>query len=197
MSGNSLFPVFIRPDKIKFLIVGGGFVGLEKIGYMFRHAPECRVRLVAPEIKTEIFELAEKYPTQIELIQEKFKKEHLEGIQAVIVGTAFNDLNREIHKIAKAENLFVNVADTPNLCDFYLSSVVKKGDLKIAISSNGKSPTLTKRVRELLEDVLPEEMDDLLQNLKEIRDSLKGDFEEKVKQLDDITSVMINKNKKQ
>ena len=60
--------------------------------------------------------------------------------------------------------------------------------MKVAISSNGKSPTLTKRIREMLEDVLPEDIATQLDRLKEIRDSLKGDFEEKVKQLDEITA---------
>ncbi len=73
-----------------------------------------------------------------------------------------------------------------------MSSVVKKADLKIAIPSNGKSPTLTKRMRVLLEDVIPEEIDDLLENLNQIRDQLKGDFEYKVKKLDEITSVFKN-----
>ena len=106
-----------------------------------------------------------------------------------MIATDNNKVNKQIQKLAKKKNILVNVADTPELCDFYLSSVVKKGDLKIAISSNGKSPTLTKRIREVLDDVLPEEIDELLQNLQQVRDLLKGDFEYKVKELDKITSI--------
>ena len=108
----------------------------------------------------------------------------------VISATDIPDLNIEVHRLAKQKGKLINVADTPDLCDFYLASVVKKGDLKVAISSNGKSPTLTKRMREMLTDVLPEEIDDLLQNLAQIRDQLKGDFEEKVNKLNEITSEM-------
>jgi len=190
--GNLLFPVFLRPDKIHFLIIGGGFVGTEKISYMFKHAPECKVRLVAPEIKDEIKSLQNQFPNQIELRQKPFSEDDLEGINVVIIGTANFELNKEIHSLVKSKGILVNVADTPDLCDFYLSSVVKKGDLKIAISSNGKSPTLTKRIRELLEEALPEELDDVIQNLKIIRDNLKGDFEEKVKRLDEITKTLTN-----
>ena len=193
--GNLLFPIFVKMDKLKTLIVGGGEVGWEKLGMMFRHANNGKIRLVAPEIKQEIVDLSEKYPELIELHYKKFDETDLREIDMVIVATADHDLNVSVHKTAKAHKILTNVADTPALCDFYLSSVVKKGDLKIAISSNGKSPTLTKRMRELLEDVLPEEIDDLLENLKEIRDQLKGDFEYKVQKLDEITSVFKNPTK--
>lgn len=190
--GNVLFPVFFRMEKLNTLIVGGGEVGLEKLGMMFRHANNAKITLVAPEIKPEIVELSQQYPDNIQLIYRKFEEQDLENKDLLIIATAFNDLNKEIHAIAKSKKIITNVADTPALCDFYLSSVVKKGDLKIAISSNGKSPTLTKRIRELLEEVLPEEIDDVLQNLNDIRDQLKGDFEYKVQKLNEITSAMKN-----
>jgi len=87
----------------------------------------------------------------------------------------------------------VNVADTPDLCDFYLGGIVTKGNLKIAISTNGKSPTAAKRLRQLLEEVLPEEIDDLLDNLNAYRDTLKGDSEYKVKAMNEITEGFVKK----
>jgi precorrin-2 dehydrogenase/sirohydrochlorin ferrochelatase len=87
----------------------------------------------------------------------------------------------------------INVADTPELCDFYLGGVVTKGDLKIAISTNGKSPTLAKRIREMLEEAIPENINDLLENLNKLRKSLKGDFESKVEQLNEITKIWKSK----
>jgi len=88
-------------------------------------------------------------------------------------------------------HLLVNVADTPDLCDFYLGSTVQKGALKVGISTNGQSPTLAKRFREILEDVLPEDVPSLLKNLKSIRDRLKGDFEYKVNTLNTITTKLL------
>lgn len=194
-SGNHLFPVFLRVDKLQILIVGGGEVGLEKIGFMFRHSETGNVRLVGKEIKPEIKSLAEKYPDNIRLFERAFEDNDLENTDILIVATEDNTLNRAIRDKAKAKGILVNVADKPDICDFYLSSVVKKGDLKIAISSNGKSPTLIKRMRELLEDVLPEEIDALLQNLKAIRDELKGDFQSKVDKLNEITAEMKKKKR--
>lgn len=195
--GNLLFPVFLRLDQLNLLIVGGGYVGWEKLGMMFRHADNAKVTLVAPEIKEEIVNLAKEYPNQITLIQRPFEEQDLEGKDVVLIATCIHELNKEVHYLAKKHKLLTNVADTPELCDFYLSSVVQKGDLKIAISSNGKSPTLTKRIREMLEDVLPDSIAELLDKLKDIRNHLKGDFEYKVQKLDEITSVMQEKNKKE
>jgi siroheme synthase (precorrin-2 oxidase/ferrochelatase) len=75
-----------------------------------------------------------------------------------------------------------------------LGSIVQKGDLKIGISTNGKSPTFAKRFREFLEDLLPDNVQELLDNLHTYRAKLKGDFEEKVKKLNELTnSVMSDK----
>jgi len=102
-------------------------------------------------------------------------------------------VNKQIHEDAKAENILINVADTPELCDFYLGGIVTKGNVKIAISTNGKSPTLAKRMRQFFEDVIPDNINDLAENLNEFRKSVKGDFEEKVKTLNNLTKEIVNK----
>jgi siroheme synthase-like protein len=86
----------------------------------------------------------------------------------------------------------INVADKPELCDFYLGSIVQKGNLKIAISTNGKSPTIAKRLKEVLNEGLPGELDTTLEQMSRLRNTLKGDFAEKVKTLNEITSVLID-----
>ena len=91
--------------------------------------------------------------------------------------------------------MLINVADKPALCDFYLGGIVTKGDLKIAISTNGKSPTVAKRLRQLFEAILPDTIDELLQNLQTYRQQLKGNFEEKVATLNQLTASLINTNK--
>jgi siroheme synthase-like protein len=83
------------------------------------------------------------------------------------------------------------VADTPDLCDFYLGSIVQKGDLKIAISTNGKSPTLAKRIRAFLEDVIPEEIQESLEGMEAVRKTLKGDFQAKIQALNELTKDLI------
>ena len=88
----------------------------------------------------------------------------------------------------------VNVADNPPFCDFYMGGIVTKGHVKIAISTNGQSPTTAKRLRQFFEDVIPENVDDLVQNLNEFRKTIKGDFEHKVQTLNEFTKGLISKN---
>ncbi|MEQ9425467.1 MAG: bifunctional precorrin-2 dehydrogenase/sirohydrochlorin ferrochelatase [Cyclobacteriaceae bacterium] len=191
ISGNRLFPIFLKMDQIETLIVGGGAVGLEKITGILKNDPLANIKLVAPEIRDEIRVLAQQFPNVL-LIERNFEVQDLDGIDLAVLATANRETNFEIRKQTKARGIITNVADTPDLCDFYLGSTVKKGNLKLGISTNGKSPTVSKRLRQLFEEVLPEEMDELLNNLKAVRDSLQGDFEYKVNRLNEITAEFLN-----
>lgn len=192
-TGNVLFPVFFKLHELEVLVVGGGYVGLEKLQAILKNSPQTSVTLVGKEILQEdIYRLAEQHPN-VTVIESAFRRYHLRGKDLVFLATNDRGLHEKIKKITRRRHIMTNVADTPDLCDFYLSSVVKKGDLKIAVSSNGKSPTLTKRIREYLEEAIPDDVQQLLDNLKEVRDQLKGDFEYKVQQLNEVTSNWLNK----
>lgn len=191
--GNQLFPIFLKLNELNTLIVGGGYVGMEKVTAVLANSPSATVTLVAPEIRAEIRELAEQFPN-LALLHREYVPEDLEEKDLVLVATNNKALNIRIKQQARARKLLANVADTPDHCDFYLSSVVPKGHLKIAISTNGKSPTVAKRVKEVLLEAFPDEIEQVLDQLQEIRNSLKGDFSEKVKQLDQITAVLVKKN---
>lgn len=190
ITGNKLFPVFLKLENLRVLIVGGGSVALEKLKAVLENSPAVQVLLVAPSVSPEIKALAAAHEG-VELREEAFAPRHLEGMQLVI--TAVNDvaLSEHIRGAAHAKGLLVNAADKPDLCDFYLSSVVKKGDLKIAISTNGKSPTMAKRVKETLDEAFPDEINEVLENLYHIRNNLNGDFRKKVERLNAITSEMV------
>ncbi|GAB3543217.1 precorrin-2 dehydrogenase/sirohydrochlorin ferrochelatase family protein [Spirosoma fluminis] len=186
---NTLFPIFVKAEKLHILIVGGGYVGLEKLTAVLANSPEARITLVAPEIREEIREMAGQYP-KLELILQAYTDSHLADKELVIVGTNDKAVNQQVQQDCKSRRILVNVADTPDLCDFYLSSVVKKGDLKIAVSTNGKSPTFAKRFREVLEEILPDSLQETLDNLTVIRNQLKGDFVQKMEKLNEITKVL-------
>jgi uroporphyrin-III C-methyltransferase len=191
-SKNDLFPVFLKLHELRLLIVGGGYVGLEKITAVLQNSPLANITLIAPEIRPEIQELAKEYPN-IKLEFKSFQTKDLGDKDLVIVATNDKELNKDIKGWAKQVGILCNVADTPDQCDFYLGSVVKKGSLKLAISTNGQSPTMAKRIREALEDVFPDELEAVFSQLREIRKQLKGDFEEKVRKLDEITKVISEK----
>ena len=188
--GNLLFPVFLKIDQLRLLVVGGGNVGLEKLEALLKNNPNATVTLVATTIKPEIYELTKEHPG-VKLVNRSFLPDDLADVDVLILATGNRDTNIGIRALAKERHILTNVADTPDLCDFYLGSTVKKGDLKIGISTNGKSPTFAKRFRELLEDAVPEDVDLLLHNLHQLRCTLDGDFQDKVQKLNQHTASLL------
>ncbi|HEX8038664.1 MAG TPA: bifunctional precorrin-2 dehydrogenase/sirohydrochlorin ferrochelatase [Chryseosolibacter sp.] len=189
---NNLYPVFLKLEELDTLIVGGGNVGLEKLNALLKSSPAARITLVAAAIRDEIRTLAAKVKT-IRLEERNFRARDLYNKDLVVLATDNPQLHARIKNLARKRHLLVNVADTPDLCDFYLGSVVTKGNLKIGISTNGKSPTIAKRIREYLEEALPEDTDLLLKNMQKIRQRMKGDFADKVKMLNDLTSSWLKR----
>lgn len=191
---NNLFPIFLKLENLNTLIVGGGNVGLEKLSAILANSPEANISLVAPLVKEEVFELQKSHPKLV-ILQKKYETNDLENKQLVLVATDDKELNKQIKAEAFLANILCNVADTPAECDFYLGSVVQKGSLKLGISTNGKSPTVAKRIKEVLNEALPEtELEQLLDNVGEIRKSLKGDFQQKIIELNKVTkSLVLNK----
>lgn len=186
---NNLFPIFLKLRSIDTLLVGGGNVGLEKLEALIKNDPQVRVTIVSETFRTEIKDLANQ-SEHIQLIQRAFDMSDLDARDLVILSTDQSDLHYKIRQETRRRNILTNVADTPDLCDFYLGSTVTKGNLKIGISTNGQSPTFAKRFREVLEDILPEETNELLGNLKTIRDRLRGGFSDKVIKLNRLTSSL-------
>ncbi len=190
---NTLFPVFLKLEKLHSLVVGGGYVAHEKLTAILANAPESAITLVAPEIRPDIVELVQSSP-RIRIEKRPFEPTDLENKDLVFVATNVPDLNRQIKEMAAGRHLLVNVADTPGLCDFYLSSIVQKGNLKLAISTNGLSPTLAKRLREVLTESLPDNLETAMQQLNAVREYLKGDFAQKVEELNAITKALVERN---
>jgi siroheme synthase-like protein len=189
---NPLFPIFLKAHQLNLLIVGGGNVAEEKLGFLLKGSPEARVTVVGTILKEEVRALAEGKPNVV-LHERPFSWEDLDGRHIVICATDDRPLHEAIKQETEKRGILTNVADTPELCDFYLGGVVTKGDLKIAISTNGKSPTLAKRIRQYLEEALPDDTQSLIDNLRAFRSTLKGDFAEKVREMNEVTASLLKK----
>jgi precorrin-2 dehydrogenase/sirohydrochlorin ferrochelatase len=174
--------------------VGGGNVGLEKLTFMLKSSPHAQVEMVAPDFLKETLQLAKKH--QVKITKDVYKKSYLEGRHMVIATTDKVEVNEQVYYDCRERNIMVNVADNPPFCDFYMGGIVTKGNVKVAISTNGKSPTTAKRLRQFFEDVIPENIDDLVKNLNEFRKTIKGDFEEKVETLNEFTKGLVGKKEK-
>lgn len=186
---NTLYPIFLKLEELDLLLVGAGNVGLEKLQSVLSNSPATKITIIAPDIKDEVRELLQKHPS-CNLVQRLFEESDLNNKDLIVLATDDKELHKRIKVLAKEKKILVNVADTPDLCDFYLGSIVQKGDLKIAISTNGKSPTIAKRVKEVLNETIPDEIDDLLSNMQSLRNKMSGDFSEKVKQLNELTKQL-------
>lgn len=187
MGQNKLYPIFLKLENLQTLLVGAGNVGLEKLTALLKNSPEAKVTIVADYVCDEIIRIVENNPN-IKLLKRKFFISDLEETDLLILATNDRSLHERTKIEARKKRILTNVADSPNLCDFYLGSVVQKGDLKIGISTNGKSPTFAKRFREYMEEFLPDTVQELVDNLNVFRKNLKGDFQNKVKVLNDLTS---------
>lgn len=187
---NTLLPVFMKLEEMKVLLIGAGNVGLEKLKAIKHNAPRTRICVVAKEISKQFAEYAS-LCEHVELIKDHYSGNYLKN--ADLIFSAVNDhaLSAQIFADAEQDGKLCNSADKPELCHFYLSSVVTKGDLKIAISTNGKSPTMAKRLKEVLHHALPNQLDEILQNLHTIRGRLSGNFEHKVRKLNELTRIIV------
>lgn len=195
-SVNHLFPVFLKLEELRVLLVGAGKVGHEKLTALLDNAPGVSVHIVSETVSNEVKTLAEGYPSVI-IDERRFEQPDLEGKDIVLIAINDPDESAAIRDLAKQQRLLVNVADKPEQCDFYLSSIVRKGNLKLAISTNGKSPTVAKRLKEVLNEAIPQELDQAIGNLNLIRSRLNGNFEQKVKKLNDLTRVLVDHDKKE
>jgi precorrin-2 dehydrogenase/sirohydrochlorin ferrochelatase len=192
MERNELYPIFLKLNQLNVLIVGGGNVGLEKLSFMLKSSPNANVEVVATQFLPELEALAEKHPS-VKLTQSKFKKKMLKKRHLVIACTDNLEVNKRVYDLSRKRYLICNIADTPPLCDYYLGGIVTKGNVKIAISTNGKSPTTAKRLREFFEDIIPDDINQMVENLNEYRKTLKGNFQEKVDKMNEITQALKGK----
>jgi precorrin-2 dehydrogenase / sirohydrochlorin ferrochelatase len=144
---STLFPLFLKLEGRTCLVVGGGPIAQGKITGLLETG--ARIRVVAIQATPAIAEWA-RYG-QIELELRPFSIADLNQVFLVVVATSDAELNESIYYEAAGRGVLCNVVDVPRLCDFYYPAVVQRGDLQIAISTNGKSPALASRLRQQLE----------------------------------------------
>lgn len=195
-AGNPLFPVYLQLNNLHTLVVGGGNVALEKLEAILGNSPQARITLVASQVSEAVRDFVRDYPA-VSVEARDFAAGDLAGKDVAVVASNNDKLNEWIRAEARQRHVLINVADKPALCDFYLGSVVKKGNLKIGISTNGKSPTIAKRLKELLQEALPEELDETLAYMSELRERLRGDFADKVRILNAHTASLLASKKEQ
>jgi precorrin-2 dehydrogenase / sirohydrochlorin ferrochelatase len=144
---SELFPMFAKLEGKRCLVVGAGKVGEPKIGGLI--GTGAAIHVVALEASEDVRQWAREGKIALQL--RAFTETDLDGTLLTVVATASRTLNESIYSAARRRGVLCNVVDVPELCDFYYPAVVRRGDLQIAVSTNGKSPSLAQKLRQQLE----------------------------------------------
>lgn len=171
------YSISLNLEGAPCLVVGGGIVALRKVESLI--ASGAKIKVVSPEVAPEIEALEE-----VEIARRKFRVEDLHGKFLVIGATDDREVNEQVAKAARKRGMLVNVVDVPDLCNFYVNSQVRRGDLTISISTGGASPALAKRIRKEIERQYGEEYADFLLLMREYRPMIikeVGDLERRSK----------------
>jgi siroheme synthase-like protein len=166
----SLFPIFLKLDGRLVVVVGGGNIAEQKLHSVIRTG--ARVRIVSPSITPQI--AAWVHSREIAWLPKEFDAADLAGAFLVIAATSDAKLNGEVFHAANERGVLCNAVDDIEHCHFYSGAVVQRGDLQIAISTNGKSPALAQRLRKELEGQFGPEYEVWLEWLGAARESLRS-----------------------
>jgi len=163
----SLFPINLNLKDKRVLIVGGSRVALRKLRRVLEFSN--RIEVISKDFLDEFREISK--ISDIKLIERAYKSGDIRGFDIVVVATNI-ELQREIFYESRDYRILVNSVDSIEYCDFTFSSIVKRGDLTISISTNGMAPSISKVLREYIESLIPKNIEEFLKDMKNLREDL-------------------------
>ena len=167
------YPVMINIKDKEITVIGGGKVAYRKAkGFI---AFGCTVKVISPNIINEFEDIEDK----LIIINDFYKEGFIKNSFIVVAATDDKDLNKEIGLYCKKRNILCNVVDNPSLSSFIVPSIVKRGDLVISISTNGKSPSLASKIKRDIEEQYSDEYEEYLNLLGNIRNKILDKYENK------------------
>jgi siroheme synthase-like protein len=193
----TMFPIFLKLEGRRCLVVGAGTIAEGKIRGLLDAG--ASVQVVAPEAIAQIQKLA--FDGVLTWNPRRFEMHDLDGKVLVITATSSAEVNAQVFRAARERNVLCNSVDDPENCDFYYGAVVNRGDLQIAISTNGQSPALAQRLRQELEEQFGPEYKAWVAELGEAREQLSAKkiaVEPRRKLLHDLASreAFVNRNRR-
>jgi precorrin-2 dehydrogenase / sirohydrochlorin ferrochelatase len=183
---TSLFPMFLKLQGKRCLVVGAGKVGEAKIASLLESG--AHIRVVALAATPMVREWARE--GRIELDLRAFSPQDLDGAFLAVVATSSRALNDRIYEEAERRGVLCNVVDVPDLCDFFYPAVVRRGDLQIAVSTAGQSPSLAQKIRQQLEQQFGPGYADWVAELGETRRLILASALDRERKLDLLHSLV-------
>jgi precorrin-2 dehydrogenase/sirohydrochlorin ferrochelatase len=159
------YPIFLELSGRRVVVIGAGAVAARKAQSLLDAG--ARLVIVADKIDDVLTSLCQ--GTNAELIKSKYSKDYLTGAVLAIAATGDRQLNRRIYKDCQELEILCNVVDEPQLCDFFVPAVVKRGDLQIAVCTEGHSPAYAGHIRKKLEQTFTDKHGEFLAELKTLR----------------------------
>jgi precorrin-2 dehydrogenase/sirohydrochlorin ferrochelatase len=162
------YPIFLNLDRRRVIVIGGGTIAVRKVQMLL--GAGARIVIVADNID----KMRTAFSTQknIELIKSKYEKSYLTNAVIAIAATNNHKLNKQIYKDCQELEILCNVVDEPELCDFFVPAVVKRGNLQIAIGTEGNCPAYAGHIRKKLEDIFTEQHGRFLEELEKLRQKI-------------------------
>ncbi|MHC4552113.1 MAG: precorrin-2 dehydrogenase/sirohydrochlorin ferrochelatase family protein [Planctomycetota bacterium] len=159
------FPIYLEMSNRRAVVIGAGAVAARKVKVL--HEAGARVTVIAEHVKPsleEAFQLPD-----VELVLCAYHKNYLVGATLVFAATNDDVLNRQVYHDCQELEILCNAVDQPHLCDFYTPAIVKRGDLQIAIGTDGNCPAYSGHIRRKLEDVFTELHGEFVDHLEKKR----------------------------
>jgi siroheme synthase, N-terminal domain len=166
------FPLCINLEDKRFLVVGYGRIAKRKLKAISEFT--SNIKIITKELTEE--ELGK----GIEIVNKCFDEKDLEGVDFVITATGNREQDEAVVASCKAKGIPVNAADDREECDFFLPGIIKRGDLVVSVSTSGKSPAYSRHLREQIEDVIPDNIEKVLDILGKLRNTLPSKVEPQV-----------------
>ena len=164
----SYFPALINLENRRVLIIGGGKIASDKLEKLLHFTKD--ITIIAKDFSPRLIELAREHC--LSTLPRAYRVGDIDSFDIVVVAVDSLELQEKIYKASREKRVLINSADGERFCDFLFPSFVKKGDLIVSFSTSGASPALTKQLRVYFESVIPESIDEFLQKMRKLRETL-------------------------
>lgn len=171
---SKYYPIMLDIKNKKCTVVGGGKVAERKVKALIKY--DAKVVVISPNVTSKIQEFYEE--GKVKLIRREYEEGDLSSSFLVYAATNDDEINQLCRRESKEKGIILNVVDNPDICDFVVPANINRGDLSLSISTNGKSPMLSRKIREDLEKIYSKEYSEYVKILGEIRDEVKKEVKD-------------------